>query len=134
MLSDHGLVEAIEIRSARLPLGVTIECDPQMRTTRFADEIESAAYFFVSEGLANTLKHAAAERVAGAHRPLARTSLTVEVADDGAGFDVDAVRLSGLRGLSDRIEAVGGTIAVDSAPGRGTRLTARLPIGDRAVV
>ena len=57
-----GLVEAIEIRSARLPIGVTIECDPQMRTTRFPDEIESAAYFFVSEGLANTLKHAAAER------------------------------------------------------------------------
>ena len=133
VLSDHGLVEAIEIRSARLPLGVTIECDPQMRTTRFADEIESAAYFFVSEGLANTLKHAAAERV---RVRIVRSDgeLEVEVADDGVGFERDAVRLSGLRGLSDRIEAVGGTIAVDSSPGRGTRLTARLPIGDRAVV
>ena len=133
VLSDHGLVEAIEIRSARLPLGVTIECDPQMRTTRFPDEIESAAYFFVSEGLANALKHAAAER-ARVRIVRSESKLDVEVADDGAGFDVEAVRLSGLRGLSDRIEAVGGTIAVDSSPGRGTRLTARLPIGERAVV
>jgi signal transduction histidine kinase len=133
VLSDHGLVEAIEIRSARLPLGVTIECDPQMRTTRFSDEIESAAYFFVSEGLANTLKHASAER-ARVRIVRSEDELAVEVADDGAGFEVDAVRLGGLRGLSDRIGAVGGTIAVDSSPGHGTRLTARLPVGDRAVV
>ncbi len=133
VLSDHGLVEAIEIRSARLPLGVTIECDPQMRTARFPDEIESAAYFFVSEGLANTLKHAAAER-ARVRMIRSQGELAVDVADDGAGFDLDAVRLSGLRGLSDRIEAVGGTISINSSPGRGTRLTARLPIGDRAVV
>jgi signal transduction histidine kinase len=133
VLSDHGLVEAIEIRSSRLPLGVTIECDPQMRTTRFADEIEGAAYFFVSEGLANALKHAAAERVR-VRIVRSQDELAVEVADDGAGFDVDAIAPSGLRGLSDRIEAVGGTIAVESSPGRGTRLIARLPIGDRAVV
>ena len=133
VLSDHGLVEAIEIRSSRLALGVTIECDPQLRATRFADEIEGAAYFFVSEGLTNALKHAAAERVR-VRIVQAEGALDVEVADDGEGFDADAVRLGGLRGLSDRIEAVGGTFALDSSPGTGTRLTARLPIGDRAVV
>ena len=133
VLSDHGLVEAIEIRSSRLPLGVTIECDPQMRAMRFTDEIESAAYFFVSEGLANTLKHAGAER-AVVHLVRSGGDLQVVVSDDGVGFAVDGVGLTGLRGLGDRIEAVGGAVAIDSWPGRGTRLTARLPIGDRVVV
>lgn len=133
VLSDHGLVEAIEIRSARLPLGVTIECDPQMRAMRFDDEIEGAAYFFVGEALANTLKHAGAER---ARVRIVRTDheLEIEVADDGAGFEIETVPGSGLRGLADRLEALGGSIAVDSSPGRGTRLTARLPIGDHVVV
>ena len=133
VLSDHGLVEAIEIRCSRLPLGVTIECDPQMRTTRFGDDVESAAYFFVSEGLANTLKHAGAER-ARVRIVRSERELEVEVADDGAGFAAGAVPGSGLRGLADRIEALGGSVAVDAAPGHGTRLTARLPLGDRAAV
>lgn len=133
VLADHGLVEAIEIRSSRLPLGVTIECDAQLRATRFGDEIEGAAYFFVSEALANTLKHASAER---ARVRILRTEyeLQIEVADDGTGFDVQAISGTGLRGLADRIEALGGSVEVDSSPGRGTRLTARLPIGDHAVV
>ena len=132
VLSDHGLVEAIEIRSARLPLGVTIECDPQMRAKRFDDEIEGAAYFFVSEGLANTLKHAGAER-ARVRIVRSANELEIEVSDDGAGFEIESASGSGLRGLADRLEALGGSVAVDSAPGRGTRLTARLPIGDNVV-
>ena len=133
MLADHGLVEAIEIRSSRLPLGVTIECDAQLRATRFGDEFEGAAYFFVSEALANTLKHASAER---ARVRILRTEyeLQIEVADDGTGFDVQAISGTGLRGLADRIEALGGSVEVDSSPSRGTRLTARLPIDDHAVV
>ena len=133
VLSDHGLVEAIEIRSARLPLGVTIECDTQMRATRFDDEIEGAAYFFVSEGLANTLKHAGAER-ARVRIVRSKSELEIEVADDGAGFDIRDTPASGLRGLADRLAALGGSIAVESAPGSGTRLTARLPIGDPIAV
>ncbi len=133
VLTDHGLVEAIEIRSARLPLGVTIECDSELRDTRFGDEIEGAAYFFVSEGLANTLKHAGAER-ARVRIVRSEQELEIEVTDDGTGFDAEAAAGSGLRGLADRVEALGGSVEVDSSPGRGTRLVARLPIGDRAVV
>ena len=73
-LSDHGLVEAIEGRSARLPIGVTIDCAPELRTARFPEEIEGAAYFFVSEALANTLKHARAQRVLHPARLLCRSS------------------------------------------------------------
>lgn len=127
VLSDHGLVEAIEIRSARLPVPVTVDCDEDVRRSRFGDEVESAAYFFVSEALANTLKHAAAER-ACVRVVRDRRHLEVAVSDDGRGFDVARGARTGLYGLADRIEAAGGTLEVWSAPRRGTRLTARLPL------
>jgi signal transduction histidine kinase len=133
VLSDHGLVTAIESRAARLELGVTIECDPQMRGARFEESVEGAAYFFVCEGFANTLKHAAAERVR-VRFARAADRLEIEVSDDGAGFEVHGTARSGLAGLADRIEALGGSLALESAPGRGTTLTARLPIGEPAVV
>ena len=131
VLTDHGLVEAIEIRSARLPFEVTIECDPRTRSARFSDEIEGAAYFIVSEGLANALKHAGARKARVRIASSAR-ELEVEVADDGDGFDPAAASGSGLRGLADRAEALGGTLSIDSALRTGTRLTARLPIEDGA--
>ena len=114
MLSDHGIVEAIEGRAARFPLGVTIECDPQMRAARFGEAVEGAAYFFVCEGFANALKHARAERVR-VRLSRAAGALEVEVSDDGGGFDVGATARSGLAGLADRIEALGGRLEVDSA-------------------
>ncbi len=133
VLSDHGIVEAIESRAARFPLGVTIECDPRLRATRFEESVEGGAYFFVCEGFANALKHAAAERVRVRIRKEGRR-LEVEVSDDGAGFDAAGTGRSGLAGLADRLEALGGSLDVDSAAGRGTRLTARLPIDEPAVV
>ena len=133
VLSDHGIVEAIEGRAARFPLGVTIECDPQMRAARFGEAVEGAAYFFVCEGFANALKHARAERVR-VRLSRADGALEVEVSDDGGGFDVGATARSGLAGLADRLEALGGRLDVDSATGRGTTLTARLPIDEVAVV
>jgi signal transduction histidine kinase len=129
VLSDHGIVEAIESRAARFPLGVTIECDPLMRAARFGEAVEGAAYFFVCEGFANALKHAGAERVrVRLSRALGR--LEVEVSDDGRGFDVGATARSGLAGLADRLEALGGSLDVDSTTGRGTTLTARLPLDE----
>ncbi|MDQ4025097.1 MAG: sensor histidine kinase [Actinomycetota bacterium] len=131
VLTDHGLVEAIEIRSARLPFDVAVECDPQTRAARFSDAVEGAAYFFVSEALANVLKHAGAKRACVRVACSAR-ELEVEVADDGTGFDPEIASGTGLRGLADRVEALGGTLSIDSTPQAGTRLTTRLPIGNHA--
>ena len=60
--------------------------------------------------------------------------LDVDVSDDGAGFDPACTDLGGLRGLEDRVDALGGTLRIVSAPGEGTRLEARLPVGEIAVV
>ncbi|MDN5858527.1 MAG: histidine kinase [Pseudonocardia sp.] len=129
-LVDHGLFEAIEGRTARLPVDVTVECEDELRTTRFAPDVEGTAYFFVSEAVANAMKHTCDARVVVRMRQNDQR-LEIEVADDGTGFDLDGRSGSGLRGLADRVAAIGGDLAVDTAPGRGTRLTARLPTGSR---
>jgi signal transduction histidine kinase len=126
ILGDRGLVEALEARLGHLPLDVLLETDGVARGTRFAEAIEGAAYFLVSEAVTNTLKHAGAVR---AHVRLnwAEGVLGVEVTDDGRGFDADGVERHGLRGLADRIEALGGTFQVESQPEHGTCLVATLP-------
>jgi signal transduction histidine kinase len=83
-------------------------------------------YFVCSEALANVAKHASASAVRLSVTARAGT-ITVEVADDGAGGADPGGR--GIRGLADRVETLGGTLTVASAPGRGTRLTAVIPDG-----
>ncbi len=132
VLSDRGVIEAIEARAARLPLGVTLECEPGLRDARYGESVEGAIYFLVSESFANTLKHAGAERVTVR---IARDEdrLVVEISDDGDGFDPAAVdRAGGIAGLRDRLAALGGTLEVDARPGGGTRLRAALPAAERA--
>jgi signal transduction histidine kinase len=88
-------------------------------------EVAACVYFVCAEALANVLKYASATGVdisVGADDGV--VNLLVE--DDGVG-GADASRGSGLRGLADRVETLGGTLSVDSAPGAGTRLTAALP-------
>ena len=98
-----------------------------MPPARFAPAIEAAAYFVCAESLTNVAKHAGASQVRiGITQENGR--LTVVVADDGTG-GADPSRSSGLRGLSDRVEALGGRLAVDSPPGGGTRVMAELPCG-----
>jgi signal transduction histidine kinase len=87
--------------------------------------IETAAYYLVSEALANVAKYAQASTATVTIRR-ADGRMTVEVADDGVG-GADAGHGSGLRGLADRLEAIDGTMAVDSPPGHGTRLRAEIP-------
>ncbi len=133
VLSDRGLVEAIEARVARLPLGITIESDRALRGRRYAEEIEGAAYFLVCEGLANVLKHACARHATvrlsedDGTRPRGVGHLLIEVIDDGKGFSPNGTSGSGLRGLTDRSEALGGSLQIVSRPGTGTRLVAHLP-------
>jgi signal transduction histidine kinase len=133
VLSDRGLAEAIEDRVSRLPASVSVEVAEQVRNARFAQAVEGAAYFTVCEGLANAMKHASAHRLL-VHLGADGDDLVVEVTDDGAGFETHGVARSGLSGLEDRIEALGGRFQVTSAPGRGTQLHARLPTHATSVV
>ena len=133
LLSDHGLVEAIEARAARMPIPVSVQVDAASRGARFADEIEGAAYFVASEALANVLKHSGAElRDVGVG--YTDGGLELEVSDDGAGFDPGETSGSGLAGMSDRVEALGGRLTLRSRPGEGTRISVRLPARPREIV
>jgi len=122
VLSDHGLAVALESLVARAPLQVALRMDFD---ERLAPPVEVAAYYLVAEGLTNVAKYAHAQ---GASVRLARTNgdLSVEVADDGRG-GADPAGGSGLRGLADRVEALGGRLRVTSPPGGGTRLRAEIP-------
>lgn len=127
VLSDAGLVEAVEDRCSRMPLPVVVDVTPDLRGRRFTDDVEGAAYFFVTEGLANLLKHAGATSARVGLRQ-ENGHLEITVADDGLGFDPDAIRRNGLAGLTDRFAALAGTVDVDARPGQGTQLRARLPV------
>jgi len=131
VLSDRGLVEAIEERAARLPMPVAVEADAAVRRNRYSDEIESAAFFLVSEATANALKHASAQRL-DIRLGERKGWLSVEVRDDGLGFDGATITGSGLRGVADRIEAVGGRFQLDTGEGRGTTVGALLPAVEMA--
>jgi signal transduction histidine kinase len=129
VLSDRGLVDAIEERAERLPVPVAVDADAAVRGNRYPDEIESAAFFLVSEAVANALKHASPRRLA--IRLGEREGwLSVEVRDDGSGFDATKATGSGLRGVADRVEAVRGRFWVDTGVGRGTVVGALLPAGE----
>jgi signal transduction histidine kinase len=129
ILSDRGLVEAVAERAMRMPVPVEVHANGLEKAGRLPSELEGAAYFFVSEALANALKHAAPNRVQVRFHSTPG-QLVVEVDDDGRGFEPEQVKLSGLRGLEDRIEALGGRVEIVSRPGDGTRLRAHLPLGE----
>jgi signal transduction histidine kinase len=130
VLTDRGLVEAVRERASRMTLPVHVHPDGVAQGVRFGADLEGAAYFFVSEALANVLKYAGASSVDVRFQG-ANGELVIEVEDDGRGFELGAVRISGLGGLRDRIEALGGRMDIDSEPGRGTRVGAVLPVGSR---
>jgi PAS domain S-box-containing protein len=123
ILTDHGLVPALETLAERA--GVPVEISAQL-DGRLPEPVEVAAYYIVAEALTNASKHARASRV---QVLIARSNATalVEVADDGIG-SADQRRGSGLRGLRDRVEALGGELGLESPEGAGTTITARLPV------
>lgn len=124
VLSDGGIVAAIEARCTHVPLRISIQADG-LRRRRFDDDIEGAAYFFVSECLANALKHADATAVS-VSLGCEGSALHVTVADDGCGFETGAAHRNGLTGLADRMHALGGSLNVSSGAG-GSRIEATLP-------
>jgi signal transduction histidine kinase len=122
VLTERGLEPALQSLASRAPVPVTLEADAD---ARLPGPVESAAYFVVSEALANVAKYARATEARVAVRRVDGRVL-VEVSDDGVG-GADAARGSGLRGLADRVAALDGTISLDSPAGRGTRLRAEIP-------
>jgi signal transduction histidine kinase len=115
-----GALAALARRSA-LPVRLHTQLDG-----RLPAESEATAYYVVSEAFANAVKHASASAV-DIRIEVTEGILTVEVSDDGVG-GADASCGSGLTGIRDRVEAVGGNLAVHSPPGSGTVLTARLSV------
>jgi signal transduction histidine kinase len=123
ILTNRGLPAALQDLASRATLPVDVVATPD---ERLPGAVEAAAYFVVSECLANIGKHASAETATVAVS--ARDGqLTVEVSDDGVGgAQLDSG--SGIQGLADRVGALSGSLAVDSPPGAGTRVTAVIPL------
>jgi signal transduction histidine kinase len=123
VLSDRGLGAALEALVARTPFTVDLE----LLDDRLPEPVEAAAYYVVSEALANVAKYAHASTVAVSIASV-NGHAVVEIADDGVG-GADPGKGSGLRGLVDRVEALDGRLRVESRPGKGTRVKAEIPCG-----
>src|SRR6266496_284015 len=123
ILSKGGLAPALQALAHRsaIPVDLSITAD-----VRLEEPIEVAAYFVASEALANAAKHSQASRIDVSLEQRDR-SLLLSVRDDGVG-GADAARGSGLVGLTDRVEALGGSIRVSSRPGKGTQIAVELPV------
>jgi signal transduction histidine kinase len=121
ILTEDGLAAALESLALRNPFPVELD----VPEARFPAQVEATAYFVACEGLANVAKHAQASR---ASICIARRNgvLAVEIADDGVGGARPFDR-SGLSGLADRVEALGGKLRVESPTGAGTRVVAEIP-------
>jgi signal transduction histidine kinase len=121
-LAERGLQSAIESLVVGCEIPVTLDIDAH----ELPDDVELAAYFIISESLTNALKYAGADSVWLRVVHMADT-LLVEIVDDGAG-GADPSSGTGLRGLADRVDALNGRLEVESPPGAGTRVSARLPL------
>jgi signal transduction histidine kinase len=127
ILTEAGLGPALRAlaRRSTVPIDVDVNLDE-----RLPAPIEAAAYYIASEALTNVSKHAHANviQLTAAHD---NGALTLGIRDDGVG-GVDASRGSGILGLTDRVEALGGSFALESLPGRGTTISVELPIATPA--
>jgi signal transduction histidine kinase len=123
ILSEGGLGPALRTLARRSAVPVDLDVTTN---ARYPEPIEIAAYYVASEALANTMKHAQASR-AEISLTARQGNLLLSVCDDGVG-GADPARGSGLAGLADRVEALGGSIHVHSAAGAGTHITVDLPL------
>jgi PAS domain S-box-containing protein len=122
VLTDRGLRAAIEALAGRAPIPVEVAAIPE---ERLPEAVEAAVYYLIAEALTNVAKYARASAVRV--RVAANQGVVVvEVSDDGVG-GADASTGSGLRGLTDRVEALGGSLAIASPAGAGTSLRAEIP-------
>jgi signal transduction histidine kinase len=129
LLADQGLVAALSAQAGKSAITVTVEAD---HIERLPQDAEAAVYFCALEALQNVAKYAGAT---GATVRLRRADgdLLFEVADDGQGFDPASTGYgTGVQGMVDRLAALGGTLTIESAPGAGTTVIGRLPVGEGA--
>jgi signal transduction histidine kinase len=128
LLMDRGLSEALSAAAGRaaIPTNLSVE-----GLGRYRPEVEAAVYFCCLEALQNAAKHAGDGATATVRVWQEAGGLLFEVADDGAGFDPGARSTpgAGFVNMADRVGAVGGTFSVSAAPGKGTKIAARLPVG-----
>jgi signal transduction histidine kinase len=125
LLADNGLAAALEseARKGSVPTEVRSE-----GIWRYPPSVESAVYFCVLEALNNVAKYAGATR-AEVRLAQADGELTFEVSDNGDGFDPAQTGYgTGLQGMADRLDAIGGTLKVHSQPGKGAQVTGRVPV------
>jgi hypothetical protein len=120
-IAQGALPEALAEMTRRSPVPTTLEISSELR--ELADDLQAAIWFLCSEALANVARHSGAAR-ASVSIAVDRTGVTVAIVDDGRG---GATTERGLRGLADRIEALGGTLHLDSPPRGPTSVTATLP-------
>jgi PAS domain S-box-containing protein len=123
VLTDRGLEAALEALAGRAALPVEIDCVPDVE---LPPPVEAAAYYVVSEALANITKYAGASAVKVSIGQVDGYAL-IEVVDDGVG-GADPTLGSGLSGLSDRVVSLNGKLVIDSPPGAGTRIRAEIPL------
>jgi signal transduction histidine kinase len=124
ILTEAGLGAAITALADRSTVPVVVSALPDRRLSA---AVEAAAYFVVSESLANVAKYASASH-ASVGADCSGSTLRVEIGDNGVG-GADGSRGTGIRGLEDRVAAVGGRLTIDSPAGQGTLVVAEIPIG-----
>jgi PAS domain S-box-containing protein len=122
VLGEHGLAAALDGLVARSPIPVDVSVAPE----RAAPAVEAALYFTIAEALTNVAKYAQASK-ASVTIEIEDGTLVAEVSDDGVG-GASMARGSGLRGLEDRLDAIGGTLTVHSRAGKGTTIRACAPL------
>ena len=132
VLRDFGLQAALA--SARAAFGFTGEASRPAAIGRYSEEVEAAVYFCCVESLQNVDKHAGSGATAVIRLWERDGRLFFEIVDDGVGFDVESARHAGqgLANVSERIAAHGGTLVLESTPGRGTTVRANIPVDDAA--
>jgi signal transduction histidine kinase len=127
LLADQGLGPALESQARKSPVPISVETDG---VERYPQDVEAAVYFCALEALNNLAKYA---KASAATVSLSQSDgmLTVAVSDDGVGFVVGERSSSGtgLQGMADRLDAIGGALEIRSAPGEGTTVLGRVPVG-----
>jgi signal transduction histidine kinase len=123
LLADRGLAVALDAQARKAAVPTTVDADG---IGRFDRQVEAAVYFCTLEALQNVAKYAAATATTVRLRS-DDGWLSFEVRDDGRGFEPDHASGSGIQGMADRLDAIGGSLAIDSAPGAGTVVRGRIP-------